>query len=96
MHSLGDYLRDFQLPEPKKENYGDIEAEFKGLVEHLQVSGLVDMPQVLKLLRTNQVPAAFRRSFGFFKSLSGPSRGFMIDVAQGRKLHRRCTKGKMG
>lgn len=42
----------------------------------------------MKLLRANQVPKVFRRSFNFFKTLSGPSKNFMLDIAEGRKSNK--------
>lgn len=88
MHNLGDYLKDIQLPKPEQETYEDIEAEFKGLVKYLKAQELRNLQQGLKLLRANQVPKVFRRSFNFFKTLSGPSKNFMLDIAEGRKSNK--------
>ena len=66
-----------------------VESEFQNLVQHLENEGANNVALFLKHADLEHVPEQFRDSFSFWKSLSGPSRNLMLDVAQGRRTRKR-------
>jgi len=66
-----------------------IESDFRELVQHLEREGAVSLQRFLKHAEPEHVPERFRGALSFWKTLSGPSRNLMIDVAQGRRTKKR-------
>lgn len=65
-----------------------IEQEFARLISWMEEHDRKNIPWELKQLQLSDVPPGYRRAFSFFKSLSGASREFLIDRAQGRRLNK--------
>ncbi len=66
-----------------------IETDFRELVQHLEREGAVNLQRFLKRADLEDVPERFRDAYGFWKTLSGPSRNLMLDCAQGRRVNKR-------
>lgn len=66
-----------------------IERQFGALLEHLRARGIGNLQQYVTHLDLEAVPPEYRDAFSFWRSLSGPSRNLMFDVAQGRRLRKR-------
>jgi hypothetical protein len=74
----------------------DIHDEFRAFCDSLREQGHNNLQQHLKHLEVSEVPAEYRRSFSFWKSLSGPSRNFFLAVCHGRMLNKRFLREKGG
>lgn len=70
-----------------------MEEEFGLLLEHMRADGRTNLQRDLKTLQLEEVPEQFRRSFGFWQSLSGPSRNLLYDVACGRRTKKVVPSG---
>ena len=65
-----------------------VEEEFRDLVESIRRDGQ-DAHRTLKVLTVSDVDPRFRVCLSFWKSLSGPSKILMFEVAHGRKLKKK-------
>jgi hypothetical protein len=73
-----------------------IEEQFAGLIRHLREQGQNDLPRILTRLEPDDIPEEFRSAFGFWRSLSGSSRNFMLDTACGRRTRRTHARTRRG
>jgi len=73
----------------REQSLNGVEREFARLLEYLRSRGARNLQQSVAHLELDQVPLEYRTSFSFWRSLSGPSRNLMFDVAQGRRLRKR-------
>lgn len=74
----------------------DIEEQLAGLIEHLRAQGETNPQKALKDAELEDVPEEFRSAFSFWRTLSGPSRNLMYNVACGRQTRKTCSPGPRG